>query len=79
MKRTAEAKAVLLPVADKFPQDATIHYNLACYCCQLGELKESLQWLGQAIDLAGKKDIVRMALEDPDLEPLWEQIGGRQG
>ena len=75
MKRTAEAKAVLLPVADKFPQDATIHYNLACYCCQLGELKESLQWLGQAIDLAGKKDIIRMALEDPDLEPLWEQIG----
>ena len=39
-------------------------------------LRVVLQWLGQAIDLAGKKDITRMALEDPDLEPLWERIEG---
>jgi hypothetical protein len=31
-------------------------------------------WLETAIDLAGKKDIRMMALEDPDLEPLWNQI-----
>jgi hypothetical protein len=29
-----------------------------------------------AIDLAGKKkDIRQQALEDPDLEPLWKDIG----
>jgi hypothetical protein len=74
LKRTKEALAVLLPMADKFPDQYIIPYNLACYCCQLGELKESLQWLGKAIDLAGKKEIRLMALEDPDLEPLRKQI-----
>jgi hypothetical protein len=49
-------------------------HNLACYCCRLGNLKEAMQWLEKAIDLAGKKDIRMMALDDPDLEPLWCQI-----
>jgi hypothetical protein len=52
-----------------------MRYNLACYECQLGNLKEALQWLQLAIDLAGKKDIRLMALNDPDLEPLWREIG----
>jgi hypothetical protein len=42
--------------------------------CQLGELKESFRWLEKAIDVAGKKDIRMMALDDPDLAPLWSQI-----
>ena len=37
-------------------------------------MKNSLQLLGEAIDLAGKKDIRLMAMEDPDLEPLWNDI-----
>jgi catabolite regulation protein CreA len=37
-------------------------------------LEEAMGWLGKAIDLAGKKDIRLMALDDPDLEPLWTQI-----
>jgi predicted Zn-dependent protease len=74
LKRTREARAVLLPVAGKFPDQYIIQYNLACYCCQLGELKDGLRWLGKAIDVAGKQHIRIMALEDPDLEPLWKQI-----
>jgi predicted Zn-dependent protease len=74
LKRTKEAYAVLIPVVDKFP-DFLIRYNLACYCCQLGKLKESKQWLKKAIEVAGKKEIRLMALDDPDLEPLWSQIG----
>jgi predicted Zn-dependent protease len=74
LKRTQEARAVLLPVADKFADQYIIQYNLACYCCQLGELKDGLRWLGKAIDVAGKKHVRIMALEDPDLEPLWKQI-----
>jgi len=73
LKRTQEAYAVLLPVADKFP-DLIIRYNLACYCCQLGELTESMQWLGKAIELAGKNHIRLMALDDEDLQPLWGKI-----
>jgi predicted Zn-dependent protease len=74
LKRTKEAHDVLLPIADKFPEDSTIAYNLACYCCQLGDRKAALQWLGKAIDLAGKKDVRLLALDDPDLEPLWKDI-----
>jgi predicted Zn-dependent protease len=74
LKRTKEARSVLISVADKFPDQDMISYNLACYCCQLGALKEAMQWLGKTIDLAGKKDIRLMALDDPDLEPLWNDI-----
>lgn len=52
-----------------------IRYNLACYACQLGNLKLAHEWLGQAIDMAGTKEIKLMALDDHDLEPLWWEIG----
>lgn len=51
-----------------------IAYNLTCYECQLGNQKRALQNLEEAIDLAGKKDIRQMALDDPDLEPIWPNI-----
>ena len=69
-----EAKKILIEAEPKFPGQYLIRYNLACYECQLGNYKESMVWLETAIDLAGKKDIRMMALEDPDLEPLWNQI-----
>lgn len=74
LKRTQEAWGVLISVADKFPDEYMISYNLACYACQLGNRKEAMQWLGRAIDLAGKKDIRLMALDDADLKPLWSNI-----
>ncbi len=73
LKRTKEAYSVLIPIVDKF-SEPTIRYNLACYSCQLGNLKEAMQWLQQVMDLTDKKDIQLMALEDPDLEPLWTKI-----
>lgn len=75
LKRTREAWNVLIPIADKFPKETTISYNLACYACQLGNLKDSMKWLERAVDLAGRKDVRTTALNDPDLEPLWAQIG----
>ena len=47
---------------------------IACYACQLGDLKEAFGWLTKAIDLAGKEDIRQIALDDRDLEPLWLDI-----
>jgi len=41
------------------------------WSARLGNVKEAYQWLEKAIDLAGKKDIRQMALDDPDLERLW--------
>ena len=75
LKRTQEAYDVVRAVVDKFPEHDLMRYNLACYSCQLGHLKEAMTWLEMAIDLAGKKDIRQMALDDPDLEPLWNKIG----
>ena len=75
MKRTKEALNTLLPGAHKFPDEWQILYNLACYFCQVGELKESLQWLERAFAVSGKAEIKTKALEDRDLEPLWKQFG----
>jgi tetratricopeptide (TPR) repeat protein len=74
--RTREAFDLLLPAAKKFPKLPVIPYNLACYACQLGKLEDAMKQIEQAIDLADKKNDIRLdALEDPDLEPLWLQIG----
>jgi len=74
MKRTKEAWGVLLPVADKFPGEHTIPYNLACYACQLGDAKAGWQWLEKALEIADESAVKLQALEDPDLEPLWREI-----
>ena len=70
-----EAKRLLVEAAIKFPAEYLIRYNLACYTCRFGDLKESLQWLKRAFDLSGSKEIKLKALEDPDLEPLWSKMG----
>lgn len=70
-----EAKEVLLPVMEKFPKEYLMRYNLACYECQLGNLKESRAWLEKTFEMAGKKEVKLMALNDKDLEQLWREIG----
>ena len=74
LERTQEAYNVLLPVAEKFPGEWVIPYNLACYCAQLGEIEESEKWF----KLAMSRDLeaVRIgSIDDPDLEPLWKAKG----
>ena len=75
LKRTKEARHVLIPIVDKFPKEYLMRYNLACYECQLGNLKEALRWLEKTIELADKNEVKLMALNDHDLEPLWANIG----
>jgi len=74
LKRTAEARDNLLRVVDKFPISATMRYNLACYECQLGRLEQAKDWLEKAFKLGNAKKMKRMAQEDPDLKPLWQDI-----
>jgi len=52
-----------------------IPYNLACYTAQLGQIKEAKDWFKQAMAL-GAKSARRTAIDDPDLEPLWEGMQG---
>ncbi len=69
-----QASEALKPAAEKFPREPIIPYNLACYACQLHQLDEARRWLRRALRVGGREQIQRMALEDPDLEPLREEI-----
>lgn len=71
-----QAWEALLPAYGKFPREATIPYNLSCYACQLHHLDDARTWLRRALKIGGKDRIKQMALDDPDLEPLWEEIKG---
>jgi tetratricopeptide (TPR) repeat protein len=74
LKRTREAYDTLVPVADIFPTEWLMRFNLACYACQLGHLPEALRWLKQAMSVAGRENVRRLALADQDLQPLWPAI-----
>ena len=64
----------LLPTADTFPEEPTIPYNLACYACQMQDLESARLWLKRAVAIGGTDRIKAMALADPDLEALKEEI-----
>ena len=55
------------------PQVALVHYNLACYECQLGNLEMAKGHLKLAFKI--KKGLRLEALDEPDLEPLWDSLG----
>jgi len=73
MGRTREAKELSLDVAERFPKDWSVRYNLACYCAQLMEFDAAQEWFKAAIEL-NETLVKRMAVDDPDLEPLWQAM-----
>jgi tetratricopeptide (TPR) repeat protein len=75
MKGTREAFDQLLPVADRFPGIWAIPYNLACYCAQLGRLKDCRDWFQKAMDV-DEHTVQRKGIDDPDLKPLWDSMSG---
>jgi len=67
------AKSILAKALELHPEEPAIHFNLACYECQLRNLvsaKEDLMHLTKA-----RVKFRAMALDEPDLEPLWAEIG----
>jgi tetratricopeptide (TPR) repeat protein len=75
LKQTQEAYDLLLPAKDKFSKNATIPYNLACYCAQLNRLNEAEKWLKKAMAI-NKHYVKSIAVDDPDLKPLWDSMSG---
>jgi hypothetical protein len=75
LKRTREAWDKLRPASEKFPANLTVCYNMACYACQLGYFDEASRWLKKAMKLADPNQVQLVALDDPDLKPLWETNG----
>ena len=62
------AQEILKQAGEKFPDCATIHFNLACYAAQLGYLDEARQRLRRAIQL--DQGFAALAKTDPDLKPI---------
>jgi hypothetical protein len=68
------AKAILLEAVERHPTEPMLHYNLACYECQLGLLEVAKARLAHAFKLEPKCRL--MALDDDDLAPLWDSLAG---
>ena len=67
-------KRSLLRAQKMHPRVAMIAFNLACYASVTGRMVEAKEGLRSAIKL--DKDIRALALDDEDLKPLWDWIGG---
>jgi predicted Zn-dependent protease len=68
----AEAELILLQAVKLHPREPMIHFNLACYAAQTGELAAARERLAQAEMLYPSARV--MALKDPDLKPLWPDL-----
>jgi Flp pilus assembly protein TadD len=69
-----KAEAILLRSQTIRPQVAMIAFNLACYASVAGRMEEAKERLRHAIEL--DEEARKLALEDEDLKPLWDWIGG---
>ena len=67
----AFARDMLLDASQKFPDCATIQFNLACYDAQLGYLSDAEKRLRQAISMDQR--FAELARTDPDLEPIRKE------
>jgi Flp pilus assembly protein TadD len=69
-----QAWDALLPAAEKFPNEPAIAFNLSCYACQLKDLNTARVWLRRAVQIGGRDAVKKMAMDDEDLKPLWQEI-----
>ena len=66
------AKQILLDAEKLYPQDAQIQFNLGCYASQMENPQEAKRRVAVAVAL---NDSYRLlALDDPDLQPLWDDL-----
>ncbi len=68
-----EARQILTKAVELHPTEPMIQFNLACYAAQTGDLGIARERLSQAITLDPGARL--LALDDPDLMPLWNELG----
>ena len=64
---------ILLDAEKHHPDEATVHYNLGCYACLLGQMDECKERLKRAFELDAALKLV--AIDDPDLDALSKLQG----
>ena len=74
LKRGQEAFELLESVREKHPKNEAIPYNLSCYACQFGDLTLAMDCYQAAEQVGDREKIREVALQDPDMEPIWDQI-----
>ena len=76
-KSIQEAREVLQEAVLHHPGVALIQYNLACYACVLGEVKEAHRLLATAFAL--DDTLKKIALDDPDLDNIFDVMTSQGG
>jgi Flp pilus assembly protein TadD len=67
-----QAEKILLDARERFPQEAVIWFNLACYAAQQDRLTDAHDLLREAVQLeSAYRDLART---DTDLAPFWEAV-----
>jgi tetratricopeptide (TPR) repeat protein len=69
MKKGDDAVQVLLSAPEWIRRTGILHYNLACYEAQLGDLPTARQCIQAAIEI--NSSFKKNARTDPDLARLW--------
>jgi tetratricopeptide (TPR) repeat protein len=67
------AREILLRAVALHPADAEVQFNLARYEAQLGNLPLARSYLAVAFRV--EPELRASALADPDLKPLWAELG----
>ena len=69
LKKGTDAVKVLLSAPEWIRRTGILHYNLACYEAQLGDLTTARQCIKAAIEI--NSSFKKNARTDPDLARLW--------
>lgn len=75
MNETEHACNTLEDIADAFEDNPAIPYEIACLLCDLGHLRDALDWLTRAFANGELTKLKLAALDEPRLQPLWKKIG----
>jgi Flp pilus assembly protein TadD len=69
-----KAREILLRASKLHHDNAAIEFNLACYASVAGCFEEAKARLQRAIEI--DRELRAVALDDEDLRPLWDHLGG---
>ncbi|MBT3483510.1 MAG: tetratricopeptide repeat protein [Opitutales bacterium] len=72
MGKIEDAKEVASKALKRYLNNASLWFNLGCYCSLLGETKEASEHVKRAIQL--DKTLQKASVEHPDLDNLWKSI-----
>lgn len=74
--QSEEAYHHIREALDRFNDSWHLAYDLACYAAQTRRLDEAIAWYRKALQQTSHPDSLReYARQDPDLEPVRDQLG----